>query len=264
MAYSAIRLGCILIGIIGLGSSTAMSAEWIWGPRGQSEFGIEMAIEIPPDSERVQLKVAVDSGSLTVQWNQREWQVEAATRFAELDLSESLANDRQHFQVTAISHGGPAAIAFELISISETGESTLLVQSSKSVTGRMPEGVTQLNGIHEYGRVNDEPWWNIRRKPRVSAFDEYNQWKEARQFNSASQAASFQLPDDFEIDLVFQGNGDHQSWVSMEIGPNDEIFLGNERSGIHRLSLTQDVESGNERSNRCLLISTHQIMEHQC
>ncbi|MBM98359.1 MAG: hypothetical protein CMJ77_04470 [Planctomycetaceae bacterium] len=243
MDYSAIRLGCILFGIIDLVASTGMSADWIWGPRGQSEFGLEMAVEIPPDSERVQLKAAVDSSSLTVQWNQRAWQLEAASRFVELNLSEAITNGPQHFQIAANSQGGPAAIAFELISISETGESTLLVESSESLTGRMPEKFTQSDGVHEYGRVNDEPWWNIRRKPRVSAFDEYNQWKEARQVNSANQAASFQLPDDFEIDLVFQGNGDHQSWVSMEIGPNDEIFLGNERSGIHRLSLSQDVES---------------------
>ena len=208
MDYSAIRLGCILIGVIGLSTSTGMSAEWIWGPRGQSEFGIQMAVEIPPDSERVRLKVAVDSSSLTVQWNQREWQLEAASRFAELDLSEAITNGPQHFQVEANSLGGPAALAFELFSISETGESTLLVESSKSLTGRMPEGVTQQNGIHEYGRVNDEPWWKIRRKPRVSAFDEYNQWEEAKQVNSANQAASFQLPDDFEIDLVFHDSLD--------------------------------------------------------
>merc|ERR1711907_476848 len=99
-----------------------MSADWIWGPRGQSEFGLEMAVEIPPDSERVQLKAAVDSSSLTVQWNQREWQLEAASRFVELDLSEAITNGPQHFQIAANSQGGPAAIAFELISISETGE----------------------------------------------------------------------------------------------------------------------------------------------
>ena len=42
MDYSAIRLGCILFGIIDLVASTGMSADWIWGPRGQSEFGLEI------------------------------------------------------------------------------------------------------------------------------------------------------------------------------------------------------------------------------
>ena len=198
MDHSAIRIRWILICFLSLGTRYGLSAEWVWGPRSQAEFRIEMAVEIPPESQSVKLKAAVDSCSLTVQWNQREWQLETAARLAELDLTESMTDGPQHFHFAASSHGGPAAIAFEIIAISVTGETTVLVESSQSLASSTALEGADKKEVHEYGRVEDEPWWNIRRKPRVSAFDEYNQWKEANQVDRARQAASFQLPDDFQ------------------------------------------------------------------
>ena len=101
----------------------------------------------------------------------------------------------------------------------------------------MPNGRSVLI----YGSVASEPWWNFTRPPQVDSFSEYNQWKEARDSNNGR---AIQILDGFRIEPVHEASDSDGSWISLLVDDEGRLIVGNEQTGILRITLNRDRPAG--------------------
>ena len=216
------------------------STQWIWENRGSRRFDTAEIFDLPSSPKTARLKCAVDFCTATVWLNDEvACDFHGSTRLQMVDAARFLKQGSNQIRLSAKRIDGPAAIAYELEIVMEDGREQIVRSSDCESynTGRKPFR-------HQFfGDIAHEPWWSIKRSPNVSVFDEYNQWEEAVSGSAAKEFASFQIPDGFEIELVYSAKLEHGSWVSMATDDQGRILLGKEDTGIQRLTIPKDTES---------------------
>ena len=223
-----------MLAVVGLHNRAVadQEVEWIWGDREAQRFEVESAFDLPSRPARARLKCAVDFCTAAIRLNGKPaCRFDSEERLQEIDVLHFLEPGTNQIRIAAEKTQGPAAVAYELrITTSDGGQH--IVCSSDGMAA-----IRSASQLHAYGSASQESWWNIKRSPHVSAFDEYNQWEEAKSASEAEELAGFQIADGFEIELVFSAGPEHGSWVSMEVDEQGRILLGREDAGIVRLTL---------------------------
>ncbi len=215
----------------------AESPQWIWSDREARQFDAQDAIELPTVPQRARLKSAVDFCTATVWLNEQvACERHESERIESVDVTRLLKQGRNQLRLSTESTGGPAAIAYELVIEQEDGTTTTIRSSADPAADSRSERTER----RQFGSVSDEPWWDIRHRPNINVFDEYNQWAEAKSGSAEDEAAAFQIADGFEIELVCTAESGQGSWVSMAVDDHDRVLLGREDAGILRLTFAAD------------------------
>lgn len=205
------------------------SPQWIWGSRGEPLLRARTTWHFEGTAEFAELTMAVDFCNAVVRLNGHiVADVDDRRRLQQRDVKPRLKQGNNVLSVDATRTDGPAAIAVEL-HMKSSDKRSIQIQSSRDWLSE-----TQLV---EYGSLRDEVWWSLKESPAVSAFDEYNQWKEALDDASHSEMASFQMPAGFVIERLFQANTEDGSFVSLEIDDRGRFLLGSEDKGVLRLTI---------------------------
>ena len=216
------------------------STQWIWESRGSRIFDTAETFDIPSSPKTARLKCAVDFCTATVWLNDKvACDFHGSIRIQTVDASRFLKQGSNRIRLSAKRIDGPAAIAYELEIVMEDG----LEQIVRSSDRESESAGCGSSRRQFFGDIVHEPWWSIERSPNVSVFDEYNQWEEAVSGSAEKEFASFQIPDGFEIELVYSAKPEHGSWVSMATDDRGRILLGKEDSGILRLTIPKNAES---------------------
>ena len=230
-------------------------AQWIGPPRvpvndasGEAFLlGKTFTVDRPVDS--AELRVAADFCRVKVRLNGRMIDSIAPYGLAvPIDVTRATVEGANRIEMTLRDTYGPAAIAVELTI--ETAEGRESLWSDGSWTqGSKP--------VRTYGPVTVEPWWSVVDRPSTNAFDEYNQWRDARTVEGA-ESAKLELPDGFEIETVYRVPASFGSWISMARDPNGRIYAGTEKQGVFRLTFPRreepklpTVELVNEKLKGC-------------
>ena len=216
------------------------STQWIWGNRESPSFAVVENFDLASSPKRASLKCAVDFCTATVWLNDEVACVfHGSTSLQTIDALRFLKRGNNQIRLSAERIDGPTAIAYQLDVEMEDGHTQTL--RSRDRDSERPE--QESSDFQAFGDVAKEPWWNIKRSPSISVFDEYNQWEEAISGSAEKELVSFQIADGFEIDLVYSAKPEHGSWVSMAIDDQGRILLGKEDSGILRLTIPKDDQS---------------------
>ena len=72
---------------------------------------------------------------------------------------------------------------------------------------------------------------------KVSAYDDYTQWKRALEAEKGSDPSLFQVAPGFEIELVHSATTDEGSWVSLAVDPKGRLVIAREDQGLLRITL---------------------------
>ncbi len=227
MKKSRFQLIAALIVTLSTARVSVGQVEWIWTTTGNGDRAAEVVIEKEFSVERAsidsaKLRIAVDFAEAAVSINGTE-RVHANREQSYVrgrDLSRWLHHGKNSISVRAKRLRGPAAIAVELA----LGARRI---NSNSSWRDADDG----REIRSFGRADVEAWWNIARRPKIGAFDEYNQ--KVRRTVGAKRP---QVPDGFELDVIHTAGENDGSWVSLEIDPRGRYVMGEERKGILRLT----------------------------
>ena len=239
MHHSSSMLTVIFVATVGVQcqADSLNATQWIWGNREAVRFDAAKSFDLPSPPKTASLKWAVDFCTATI-WLNDEVAGDniGSARFQTTDVLRFLKQGSNLIRLAAKKIDGPAAIVFELHVVMEDGREQTVRSGECLGEGAEPNSST----CQTYGDVGQEPWWNIKRSPNISVFDEYNQWEEAVTGSAEDELASFQVADGFKIELVYSALPEHGSWVSMAIDDQGRILLGKEDSGILRLAIPWD------------------------
>ena len=107
-----------------------------------------------------------------------------------------------------------------------------------------------------FGVVSHE-MWNVSNLARISAFEDYEQWRRASGAESGTDPATFVTQPGFHVDLIRSAKPDEGSWVSMAFDPKGRITIAREDKGLLRMTLSEvgasieHVETINESLLEC-------------
>ena len=217
-----------------VGATASPEVHWVWhGERTEGsalDVGSSFVLERPVD--RASLRVATDFCDAVVLLNGREVSRQSPyDSVLPLDVTRWVAPGSNVIRVVATATGGPSAIAAHLQVRHTKGTVTDVVSNEHWVSPR-------AGSASSFGRVDGEPWWQIRSTPSINAFDEYNQWTEVRD-QDPDDVGHIQIPQGFEIDVI--QHSDHgRSWISMSLDDHARLLLGREKDGIARLTIRTD------------------------
>ena len=227
---------------------------WIWdeSARAKGSTGLlQKRFIADHDVATATVRVHTDFCEATLTLNgHRVHHVTPLDAFTVTDVRRLLRSGENVLLIRAVATGGPAAIAAELTLTSVVG-STRVVRSDgtwESAGEPKPSFASTLS------RTDVEPWWKVSDRPSTSAFDEYNQWEEARGSGKRADVSKFQLPSGFQIELLREAQDGEGSWISLTLDPQGRLIIGREDKGLMRLTLPNESqgESTMERINDTL------------
>ena len=242
------------MGLVATGASTSFGAEPMWiGPeRTVQRATVGTRFSLPSRPRSAFLRVGTDFCTAKVELNGRT--VAIATPY-DLPIAISVhrwcVSGENSLRIELTGDGGPVAVAAELqLAFDDQRVNRTIYSDSTWVTTQDSTGPS--SSVLTFGSAAREPWWHLRERPRTTAFDEYNQWQEAKQTLGTSHIAA---PEDYEVEVVYQVPLRYGSWISMTIDDRGRILAGRESSGITRLSIddkgTPHVEVVNEDLKGC-------------
>lgn len=231
-------------------NSPATGAEPVWIGPDRSIPNVTIAKEflLGSPATEASLRIAVDFCEAEVEING----VVVAT-VTPFDLPLAIPVQRwcemsqNSIRIAMLGDGGPTAVAIALrFSLEDGTVREIHSDSSWRVVRPRADPVPATT----FGSVEADPWWQIKTRPTTSAFDEYNQWQEAK--DAAIDASRFQVPDGFSVRTVYEVPSELGSWISMTLDDQGRILAGRERSGIARLTLSKGGKTGVEIINEDL------------
>ncbi|HEY2253777.1 MAG TPA: hypothetical protein VGH74_22035, partial [Planctomycetaceae bacterium] len=132
--------------------------------------------------------------------------------------------------ITATPVAGPAAVALSITLTGNDGKSTTIA------TDETWQGAVSL------GEVPPEQWGIGRRSAAVSAFDNYEQWQQAKGTAPEKQPQFWTVPG-FEIARVRQAAADEGSWIALAFDAAGRATISREDTGLLRMTMSDDRRS---------------------
>ena len=202
---------------------------------GSAEFVREF--EIDENVESATLRVAVDFCGCRVVLNGHVAAVmEAYDEHLAIDAKSILVAGINELKVEARGVDGPSAVALELVATHVGGDDYRL-ESSPSWT------TSDGKPVAAYGPLASLGWRAPDAVPSITAFDEYNQWMEAKGSEKNAEAVFSMLPPGFEIDLLRVSRDGEDSWVSLAIDTEGRMVIAREKKGMLRMTMADDSAS---------------------
>lgn len=214
----------------------ADDAEWIWSqherqPGTSAEFQKSFSVGLPVTS--AVLRGATSSTGLDVSLNgSRLMEVESYDPLFQVDVTDRLKIGEQNLTVRAVSVPGPAAFFLRMDLTFADGTSQSVVTDTTWLSGDLANPKPAVIFGKVDSRLLISPEWQI----GVSAFDNYEQWRQAK----AGNAPAFLVSPGFEVQLVRSAQPDEDSWVSLAFDPRGNAIIAKEKVGLLRLTLTSD------------------------
>lgn len=231
---------------------------WIGPPRERDDDGTTFAhrdanrktvlrksFEFPKDFSNATVRISTDFCDARILVNGNP--VHVATPYhlpLPVDIRRHCRPGKNDVEVRLIDGQGPVAVAVELQLTLANGRQ----RSYHSDAAWAMDGNPDAKEPFAFGAVDDEHWWHVQTRPTTSDFDEYNQWKEAKENDAAT--AQFQLPEGFEIDTVMKVPKESGSWISLTQDDHRRLIVGKEKQGIVRLTLKGKNEPAVESINK--------------
>ena len=220
---------CVLILLSSAFSiSDAQSPYWIWSTQERSpgqRVNFTKTVDVDENLTAARLQLAADFSRCIVFLNDKV--VVALDEYAprqSLELMDRLKRGENRLRLECISGRGPAAVALSLALEYSNGKNDLIVSNS------------QWRGAVSLGRVAQEMWDN-ESTAVISAFDNYEQWRQASGAEKGTSPVSFATRPGFEVSLVRSAKPNESSWVSMAFDPKGRVTIAREDKGLLRMTL---------------------------
>ena len=211
---------------------------WIWSTAQRKP---KQTCEVSRDFEPVgrvteaRLRLASDFCQTSVTLNNKTIaNVDAYGPWLDIDVTDHLQRGINRVEISSVSTAGPAAVAASLTLTLADGTQQTIVTDSNWQANR-----TQAVPPISFGRVAIEHWNS---ETGTSAFDDYEQWKQASGGAVKLDPAKFALRPGFTIEHVRTATKDEDSWVSMAFDPAGRLTIAKEKRGLLRLHLTSTKE----------------------
>jgi putative heme-binding domain-containing protein len=162
-----------------------------------------------------------------------------------LEVTDHLRPGRNVIQLRCRSSEGPSVVAATLTMVGSQHTKTVLrtdalwecrqsdpsSDAASSSTGRPSKAAVSL------GTVALRFWDVAGAKSRITAFDDYTQWKQASNGDEEENLERFMTLPGFSIDRIRRAEPDEGSWISMAFDPQGRITIAREDKGLLRLTL---------------------------
>lgn len=227
--------------------SADQAPEWIWADddrHGCRDVVFSFVFDAPTAFSEARLRLFADFAGCSVSLNGRL--VAAADDFGphlDLDITNFLRRHENTVRVRAQGSDGPSAIALSLQITTEgtaiksfVTDSSWLAHADDTTTSDItPRNLTWSPAV-SFGKVAAR----FRADPRLSritAFDDYTQWKLASGTHTTTAETHVSAPPGFEIELLRKARPEDGSWISMAFDPQGRLTISKEDKGLLRLSL---------------------------
>lgn len=209
--------------------------EWIWGRRTrQPDQDVSLGKSFPVKGavQSATIHLAADFNRCRLLLNNRLLvELDEYGPWLQRDVTNDLRLGENRLSLECRSGRGPAAIAISLQIVYADG-AVETIRSGEDWTSGGDAAVS-------FGAVAGE-LWNVENLARISAFDDYEQWRRASGADVGTDPATFKTTAGFEVDLVRSAKPSEGSWVSMAFDPQGRVTIAREDKGLLRMSLSDD------------------------
>jgi putative heme-binding domain-containing protein len=162
-----------------------------------------------------------------------------------LEVTGQLLRGQNVIQLRCRSSEGPSAIAATLTVAGAQVTKTVLRTDSSWQCRQAEPGSDVSNdsagrtwtAASGLGAVASRFWNVAGSKARITALDDYTQWKQASNGDEEEDVERFMTLPGFSIDRIRRAEPDEGSWVSMAFDPQGRITVAREDKGLLRLTL---------------------------
>lgn len=174
------------------------------------------------------LEVSLDGKQLVV--------VEAYDPLFQLDVTEQLTVGDHRLIARTHNVPGPAAV-FLLLELTFADGSQQTIFTDDTWQAAMNG---QSNAAASFGAVGPRLLIPDAWQAGTSAFDNYEQWRQAQGSAAGMNTASFLVSPGFEIQLVRTAQPGEDSWISLAFDPQGKVVIAKEKVGLLRMTLSAD------------------------
>ncbi|HEV7282961.1 MAG TPA: c-type cytochrome [Pirellulaceae bacterium] len=226
-------------------TGVAETPHWIWGAEERSagqRFTFVRPVELAGRPASATLDVACDFATCRLRLNGETLaKLDEYGPWLTLDVTDRLRPGRNLLDAECTAGEGPAALALSLrIELADGTAIEVVTDESWNAKATGEEG--QRAGPKEaviLGKAAPELWTSAS-SARISAFDDYEQWRQASGDAKGPDPATFLTQPGFEVDLVREATPDEGSWVSVAFDPKGRLTIAREDQGLLRMTLTED------------------------
>lgn len=249
--------------------------EWIWasnGRDGRQHVVLSHVFRVPTAFSEARLRLSADFAACSVLLNgDVVAELDAFGPHLDLDITSFLRRHDNTVRVCAQGTDGPSAIALNLQITTEgvtmnsivTNASWLTKVDNIATADSAPRDVAWSPAV-SFGKMSDR----IRKDPRftrITAFDDYTQWKRAQSDSTAAADVHVTAPPGFDVELLRKAQLDEGSWISLAFDPQGRLTISREDKGLLRMTLTEDGKPGLfENINNTLLECRGLLYAHDC
>lgn len=223
----------------------ADSPHWIWGAAERSagqRFTFSRSFELDERPASASLEVAADFANCRLSINGESIaNLDEYGPWLTLDVTDRLRLGENLIEAECVAGEGPAALSLSLRIVRAHGTAIKLASDAtwKARSGDRPGAEVEEARAVSLGQVPPE-LWNLDSSVQISAFDDYEQWRQASGADAGPDPATFLTQPGFEVDLVRQATADEGSWVSMAFDPEGRLTIAREDKGLLRMTLSED------------------------
>jgi putative heme-binding domain-containing protein len=255
--------------------SADMAPQWIWAA-GDRQSGQNVVFshdfQLPSAFTEARLRLSADYAACSVFLNGESVAVlDAFGPHLDMDVTRFLRRHDNNVRIHGRGTDGPSAIALSL-QIATGGaavrsvvtDSTWLAKVGDAASSGAAQGDSLWSPAVSFGKVASQ----IRRDPRfsrITAFDDYTQWKLAQGNDVPSTDAQVSAPPGFVVELLGKAQPDEGSWISMAFDDQGRLTISREDRGLLRLTLAEDGKAQSfETINDTLLECRGLLYAHGC
>jgi len=236
-------IACLDVGTSAAAVPDALAPHWIWATPDQSAgqvVNLRRSFTVTKPTVNAQLHLSADFTRCRVRLNGRTIvELDEYGPWLELDVTQHLRQGDNTIELGCISGKGPAAVACTLQVTPSDGASQSIVSDTRWQAQFESAPDTSWRDAISLGVVVPE-LRGIGRISRVSAFDDYEQWRQATGAKKGTDPATFLTQPGFEVELVRSAQPDESSWISMAFDPQGRVTIGREDKGLLRVTLSAD------------------------
>lgn len=222
----------LLIFLFVIVPAEAGAPHWIGGSQDRvPTWQVTKSVPIAKAVHSAAMRVAADFCTAVVAINgQTVLTVEPYSPTQDIEVTNFLRRGRNEIGITATSVAGPAAVALSIALTGHDGKTTTIS------TDETWQGAVAL------GEVPPQHWGIGRRSAAVSAFDNYEQWQQAKGDAPQKQPQFWTAPG-FEVTRVRQAAADEGSWIALAFDAAGRATISREDTGLLRMTLADDRRS---------------------
>lgn len=252
--------GCLVLIAILLPAEKCVAAaaeirpQWIWAKEDRHE---EVAVCLQREFiakvkiERAQLILFADFCQASVFINDQQVAVlPAYGNSIAIDVKDTITSDQNTLTINCHSVDGPSAVA-ALLELSYPGnERTFVGTDSKwqavvldSDSLSAPDSSSsEWRSTETFGPVIQRVGNATSQSIRIGILDDYTQWKQALNTDSATRPSTFQVPDGFEVRMIRSAAADEDSWVGLTYDERGRWIVAKEKKGLLRFTLNPETD----------------------